>query len=70
MKTRKKSYLKEFFGLFKIDKDAKNKRMADLIDNDPVLKNIRKEVGDLNKKARERLAKKDPELLKLLDTYK
>jgi hypothetical protein len=70
MKKSKNSYLKEFFGLFKIDKAAKNKRMAFLIDNDPELKRIRKEVGDLNKKARERLEKEDPEGLKLLDRYK
>jgi len=70
MKKRKKSYLKEFFGLFKIDKAAKNRKMAFLIDNDPVLKKLRKDVGDINRRARERLEKEDPELLKLLDRYK
>jgi hypothetical protein len=68
--AKHKSYLKEFFGLFKIDKAAKNKKMAFLIDNDPVLKKLRKDVGDINRRARERLEREDPELLKLLDRYK
>jgi hypothetical protein len=67
---KKKSFLDTFFGLFKVDKKAKNKKMAFLIDNDPVLKNISKEIGDINRRARERLEKEDPELLKLLDRYK
>jgi hypothetical protein len=70
MAKNKKSYLKEFFGLFKMDKAAKNRKMAFLIDNDPVLKKLRKDVGDINRRARERLEKEDPELLKLLDRYK
>ena len=67
---KKKSFLDTFFGLFKVDKKAKNKKMAFLIDNDPVLKKLRKDVGDINRRARERLEREDPELLKLLDRYK
>ena len=48
-----------FFGL-----KNKPKKIGDIIDNDPVLKQIDKKMSDLNKSATERL-KKDPRMVKL-----
>jgi len=70
MKKSNKSFLEALFGLFKIDKASKNKKMSFILNNDPELKRIRKDIGDINRRARERLEKEDPELLKLLDRYK
>jgi hypothetical protein len=70
MKKSNKSFLEALFGLFKIDKASKNKTMSFILNNDPELKRIRKDIGDINRRARERLEKEDPELLKLLDKYK
>lgn len=64
-----KSYLKEFFGLFGKSKKNRNKKISDIIDNDPVLQKLDKEVGDLNRAAEERLKKRNPELLKLINQY-
>ena len=49
-----KHNLREFFGLFGGTK-KKPQNMQDLIDNDPVLKKLEKELGDINKKAAERI---------------
>lgn len=65
-----KSYLKEFFGLFGKSKKKRNKKISDIIDNDPVLKKLDKEVGDINRAAEKRLKKTNPELLKMLNKYK
>jgi len=48
-----------FFGL----KD-RPKKIGDIIDNDPVLKQIDKKMADLNKDAADRL-KRDPKMVKL-----
>ena len=50
-----KENINEFFGLF--GKKKKPKNVDDLIKNDPVLKKLDKEIGDLNKKAMSRLEK-------------
>jgi len=60
-----KQYLGEFFGLFGNKKEDRTKKMNDLIDNDPILKKLDKEIGDLNDKAAERL-KKDADAMKIL----
>ena len=60
-----KEYLGEFFGLFGNKKEDRTKRINDLIDNDPILKKLDKEIGDLNDKAAERL-KKDADAMKIL----
>lgn len=62
-----KSYLKEFFGLF--GRKNKPKDIEDIINNDPVLQRLSKEAGDIHRKARARLEKENPELLKLIDKY-
>jgi hypothetical protein len=64
-KLERKSYLKEFFGLFGKKKSERKKDVNDLINNDPVLKQLDKEIGDLNDKAAERL-KKDADAMKIL----
>jgi hypothetical protein len=60
-----KHNLKEFFGLFGGTK-KKPQSMQDLIDNDPVLKKLEKELGDINKKAAERIKRTDPDFADLL----
>jgi hypothetical protein len=60
-----KEYLGEFFGLFGNKKEDRTKKINDLIDNDPILKKLDKEIGDLNDKAAERL-KKDADAMKIL----
>lgn len=44
--------------------------MNRLIDNDPVLKQIDKNVSDMNNRALDRLKKEDPELYKLVIQFK
>ena len=61
-----KSKLNEFFGLF--GKKKKPEEIQSLIDNDPVLQKINKEIGDLNDKAADWL-KKDPATVKILKKY-
>jgi len=62
-----KNFIHEFFGIF--DKKKKTpKEIDDLIKNDPVLQKLDKEMGDINKKAANRL-KKDKEYMKLLKKY-
>jgi hypothetical protein len=58
-----KSNLKEFFGFF--GKPKKPKNIDDIIKNDPVLQKLDKEIGDLNKKASDRL-KNDEEAMRIL----
>jgi len=48
-----KENINEFFGLF--GKKKKPKNVDDLIKNDPVLQKLDKQIGDLNKKAMDRL---------------
>jgi hypothetical protein len=50
-----KENINEFFGLF--GKKKKPKNVDDLIKNDPVLQKLDKQIGDLNKKAMDRLEK-------------
>jgi hypothetical protein len=64
-----KKYLIEFFGLFGKRKEDRQEKINQIIDNDPILKKLDKQVGDINRAARKRLEKTDPELLKLLDKY-
>lgn len=65
-----KSYLNEFFGLFGKKKEDRQQRLNRLIDNDPILKQIDKNVSDMNNRALERLKKEDPELYKLIIQFK
>lgn len=65
-----KSYLKEFFGLFGKKKEDRQERLNRLIDNDPILKQIDKNVSDMNNRALDRLKKEDPELYKLIIQFK
>lgn len=54
-----------FKKLFKSMEDRKKKRIDHLLDSDPVLNKLDKQIGDLNDKAANRL-KKDPEVMKIL----
>lgn len=60
-----KSYINEFFGLFCKKKEDRTKKINDLIDNDPVLKKLDTQIGDLNNKAAGRL-KKDTDAMAIL----
>jgi hypothetical protein len=60
-----KHNLKEFFGLFGGDK-KKHQLMQDLIDNDPVLKKLDKELGDINRRAAERIKRTNPNFADIL----
>jgi DNA-directed RNA polymerase subunit H (RpoH/RPB5) len=55
----------KLLGLSSETKEQKSKRNAAIIDNDPVLRKLDKQIGDLNDKAAERL-KKDAEAMKIL----
>jgi hypothetical protein len=61
-----KSNLKEFFGLFGRSKEDRQAKINQLIDNDPVLKKLDKEIADINKKATERMKTYDPDWIELL----
>ena len=51
-------------------KGNKNMSMKDIIDNDPVIKKLDKEIGDINDKAGERMKKTlDPGTLAILKKY-
>jgi hypothetical protein len=63
MKKRKKSYLKEFFGLF--GKKKKPKDLQYVIDNDPQLKKIDNEITKLH----QTYGELDPEFKKILKKY-
>jgi DNA-directed RNA polymerase subunit H (RpoH/RPB5) len=55
-----------FKKLFKSMEVRKKKRIDYILDNDPVLNKLDKQIGDLNDKAANRL-KKDPEVMKILN---
>jgi hypothetical protein len=61
-----KGYLKEFFGLFGKSKEDRTKKINDLIDNDPILKKLDKDIEALNKRATDRLKLTDPDFLDIL----
>ena len=61
-----KSNLKEFFGLFGKSKENRQSIINQLIDNDPVLKKLDKDIADINKKATERMKTYDPAWIELL----
>ena len=61
-----KRYLKEFFGLFGKSKEDRIKKINDLIDNDPILKKLDKDIEALNKKATDRLKQTDPDFIDIL----
>ena len=62
------SNLKEFFGLF--GKKDKPKQIQHIIDNDPVLKKLDRDIGDINDRAGERMKKTlDPGTLSILKKY-
>lgn len=56
-------FIKSFIGLF--GNKQKPKDIADLIDNDPILKQLDRKIGDLNRTAADKI-RKDPTLLKLV----
>lgn len=58
-----KKYINEFFGLF--GKPNRPKDIDSIINNDPVLQQIDKKIGDLNDKAALRL-QKDADAMKIL----
>jgi hypothetical protein len=64
-----KGYLKEFFGLFGKKKEDRGKKINDLIDNDPILKKLDKEIETLNKKATDVMKKHDPQWIELLKKH-
>jgi hypothetical protein len=53
-------------GLIPETKEEKSKRISLLIENDPVLKKLDKEIEDINKKATERMKVYDPDWIELL----
>ena len=55
--------INEFFGLF--GKKKKPKSIDDLINNDPILQKLDKEIGDLNQKA-DKYLKQDKEYMAIL----
>ena len=61
-----KKNVNEFFGLF--GKKKKPKDIDDLIKNNPTLKKIDKEIGDLNKKASKHI-EKDKVTMDILKKY-
>jgi hypothetical protein len=61
-----KSNLKEFFGLFGKSKENRQSIINQLIDNDPVLKKLDKDIADINKRATERMKTYDPDWIELL----
>jgi hypothetical protein len=56
-------FVKSFLGLF--GNKEKPRDIADLIDNDPQLRQIDKKIGDLNRAAADKM-RKDPTIIKLL----
>lgn len=59
-----------FLGFSFNRKESKQERMKRLIDNDPVLNQIDKNVSDMNNRSLERLKKEDPELYELIKQFK
>ncbi len=60
-----KHNLKEFFGLFGLSQKERDEKINNLIDNDPVLKQIDANMQTLNAKAADRI-KKDKELYQII----
>lgn len=63
--TISKHNLKEFFGIFGLSQKDRDEKINNLIDNDPVLKQIDANMRALDQKAVDRI-KKDKELLSLM----
>lgn len=61
-----KSNLTEFFGLFGKKKEDRAKKVNDLIDNDPILKKLDKEIEAINKRATDRIKITDPDFVDIL----
>lgn len=59
-----------FLGFSFNRKESNQKRMKRMIDNDPVLNQIDKNVSDMNNRSLERLKKEDPELYELIKQFK
>jgi hypothetical protein len=53
-------------GLIPETKEEKSKRISLLIENDPVLKKLDKDIADINKRATERMKVYDPDWIELL----
>ena len=53
-------------GLIPETKEEKSKRISLLIENDPVLKKLDKDISDINKRATERMKVYDPDWIELL----
>jgi hypothetical protein len=62
-----KSNLNEFFGFFGNKK--KPAQIQSVIDNDPVLKKLDKDIADLNKASADRMFKKYPDTIDILKKY-
>ncbi len=60
-----KHNLKEFFGIFGLSQKERDEKINNIIDNDPVLKQIDANMRALDQKAVDRV-KKDKELLSLM----
>lgn len=58
--------LLKFFGVISETKEKKSKKISAIIDNDPVLKKLDKDIADINKKATERMKTYDPDWIELL----
>lgn len=60
-----KHNLKEFFGLFGMSDKERDAKINNMIDNDPILKQLDAQAAALNAKAAERI-KKDKELYQIV----
>jgi len=64
-----KGYLREFFGLFGKKKEDRTKKINNLIDNDPILKKLDKDIEALNKRATDRIKLTDPDFVDILKKH-
>lgn len=64
-----KGYLSEFFGLFGKSKEDRSKKINTLIDNDPILKKLDKDIEALNKRATDRIKLTDPDFVDILKKH-
>jgi len=62
---KKKSIFGAIFGLFKTDNTSKNKKMASLIENDPVLKKLDADIAKIH----QTYGQLDPEYKAILKKY-
>jgi hypothetical protein len=60
-----KKIMKKFFSFLWNKKQSKSEKINNLIANDPVIKKLDQEIGELNNRAAERL-RKDKEAVKIL----